>query len=553
VEQVTPPPPPPVVVETPHYTYSFGTYSNNPLSIYDKDNQATLTLTNSTQLRSNYLIKYDHTGVPVWATKMRAVNAYSDYYNTIHVSNTSVFVAFTVRYYTLQTYNTNRLVEFYDPQDQTTPSKILTIPHFTDNIGYFVTIIAKYNTDGEIQWANYINQISMDGNTNPTFLNTLGMYRFELTGDSSDNVYFGFQFNQVIMINKDPGVMNDFASISVFDSTSTSYDCIVIKYSSSGIYQWFLNAGPNSILTNNEVVGVTDIVCDASDNLYIVFVSALPVPLDFFPSYDTSQPAFTLPYDSVSGWFNALVKVNSSGIIQWGTVIYTGGSSGKGSLTVDSSGNPYIGVMYGYGETLKVFNQNSFTTPAIESPFAPTSGNDMALIKYSSTGNAVWATYLTSQNRVVQPVLKISSDNKITILGRTSSNTIAIYDPSSSVTPVYTMNINLGGTNIVMVEFDATGAYQKGVYMGQIQSNTNSSVRPMITGAASDRVYIATEVDAGITANFYDTTNTAIVSFTNQQASLVTILVKYDKDFVPQWVAYNDQSYSYVQIASGIH
>jgi hypothetical protein len=115
------------------------------------------------------------------------------------------------------------------------------------------------------------------------------------------------------------------------------------------------------------------------------------------------------------------------------------------------------------------------------------------------------------------------------------------------------MNINLGGTNIVMVEFDATGAYQKGVYMGQIQSNTNSSVRPMITGAASDRVYIATEVDAGITANFYDTTNTAIVSFTNQQASLVTILVKYDKDFVPQWVAYNDQSYSYVQIASGIH
>ena len=48
--------------------------------------------------------------------------------------------------------------------------------------------------------------------------------------------------------------------------------------------------------------------------------------------------------------------------------------------------------MYGWGGYLEVFNQNSFTSPAITSPFSSQGDIDLALIKYTSAGIAQWTT-----------------------------------------------------------------------------------------------------------------------------------------------------------------
>ena len=534
--------------ETVHYTYQFGLYGYDPLNIYDKDNQQVLSLTNTANQRLNYLVKYDNTGTPIWSTKMGGIGVNGgesqEGGTAITVRGSSIFIAFIVKYST----NTSLPIKFYNASDQTTPALNTTIS-FVSNTGKYVLFLAKYDSNGQFQWMNYCIQNTANGSTAPSAINNLTMKRLTINTDSANNVYIGLQFNDSLFINTDPALVNTFESIGVYTGTP-SYDGILIKYSSAGIYQWYLDMGANSITDSAYIVGIVGIVCDSSNNVYIGIVSALNVPLNFFPSYGVESSVLTLPKDPNDVYYNALVKVNSSGVVQWGTVIRGGGAAGKYTLALDSSGNVYGALMYGNGSSLEVFNPNSFTTPAITSPL-PSSSYDIAIVKFTSSGTAAWATYMTGTDYEAQPVITINSDDNITAIASTDGSSIDIYDEVSSEGPSSTLTMVSGGVKLFFVQFNTSGIHQRSAYIGKLYESYITA-RPDIQTSVTDSFYIASIIGDLQTVDLYDSTNTSIINFTNPISYSIQFIVKYSKDFIPQWIAYNDSNIGEYKGASQI-
>ena len=154
--------------------------------------------------------------------------------------------------------------------------------------------VAKYNTNGVIQWQRRLGGASSD-------------YTYSIAVDSNSNVYIAGRTDS-------QGAGNS--------------DALIAKYNDSGVIQWQRSLGGTSVDLAN------GIAVDGSGNAYIVGTTA-------------SQGA---------GGNDILVaKYNTSGVIQWQRSL--GGTSGElgNAIAVDSSGNVYIA---GYGSTQTAGNND---------------------------------------------------------------------------------------------------------------------------------------------------------------------------------------------------
>jgi hypothetical protein len=506
------------------------------MNIYDKDSQQVLSLSNLTSKSANYLVKYDNTGTPLWAAKMGGLGTNLGDVQTggfgVAARGSSIYIAFIVKY----NVNSNQSIQFYHATDQTTPALNTSISPLFANSGKYVLFLAKYNSNGEFQWMNYCIQTTANGSLDPTAINNLMMKRLTIYADSLNNVYIGFYFNEALQINTNPTLTNTFVGIATYEGSPSS-DGILIKYSSAGVYQWYLDMGANSVPDGQYYSVPTGIVCDSLNNVYIGIINYANYPLDFFPSSSSSGSVLTLPNNPNASYYNALVKINSAGEVQWGTVIYGGNASGKYPLIVDSSDNVYGSVMFGL-VSLEIYNQNSFTTPAITSPES-TDSYDIALVKFSPSGTAIWATYMMGSGVDSQPVVTINSEDKITVAGKTDSDSIDIYDElGGGEGPIQTLTLVSGGTKVFFSQFNTLGIFQKAAHFGKVSEGW-LQVRHDIQTSSGDNIYITFPLVIGQTMDAYDSTNTAVLNFTNPVEQDIMILLKYNNDFVPQWIAYN--------------
>jgi hypothetical protein len=44
------------------------------------------------------------------------------------------------------------------------------------------------------------------------------------------------------------------------------------------------------------------------------------------------------------------------------------------------------------------------------------------------------------------------------------------------------------------------------------------------------------------TVDLYDSTNTSIINFYNSSEYSIQFIIKYSKEFIPQWIVYNDSN-----------
>jgi len=320
----------------------------------------------------------------------------------------------------------------------------LTGSSYSFGAGIDDMVLVKYDNSGVYQW-------------NRTWGGTDEDESYGVAIDSSDNIYL-------------TGATNSYG-------TEGSLDIFLVKYDSSGVYQWNRTWGGN----NTDVsYGIS---VDSSDNIYLV---------GYIWSLGTGS------YDMV------LVKYDSSGVYQWNRT-WDGSNADYGyGVALDSSNNIYI---TGY---IWSFMTGSF---------------DMVMVKYDSSGVYQWNRTWGGNDYDEGSGIVIDSLDDIYITGATESFSVggydivlvkysssgrlqwnhtwggADYEESFGVAIDSSDNIYLTGVtsegegdrDIVLVKYDSAGVAQWNHTWGGIYDDKSSG----ITIDSLDNIYIS-----GATKNF---------------------------------------------------
>ena len=252
-------------------------------------------------------------------------------------------------------------------------------------------LIAKYDTDGNIQWQR-----------------TLGGSNYEdgrsIAVDSSSNVY-------VVGVTQSTG--------------SGSNDFIIAKYNSSGSIQWKRALGGSS---SDFAYGIS---VDGSGNAYVT-------------GYTTSVG---------SGSRDVIIaKYNTSGSIQWRRVLGGTDSDTGYGISADSSGNVYVtgstsstgssspdifivkyntlgsiqwqnylsGAISDVGRGIKVDDSGNVYVVGYSYPGSAVS-NEWLIAKYDSDGNLDWQRYLGGTSSDIPESITVDSSGNVYVAGYTAS------------------------------------------------------------------------------------------------------------------------------------
>ncbi len=265
--------------------------------------------------------------------------------------------------------------------------------------------LSKYNSSGSYQWTQQLGTASSE----------IG---YGVTVDSSNNIYVtGYTVGDIDN-----------------NTSSGSKDHFLVKYNSSGSYQWTQQLG-----TSLEDYGL-GVELDSSDNIYV-----------------TGYTSGGLDNNSNSGsrdYF--LAKYNSSGAYQWTQQNGTSfGDYGRG-VTIDSSDNVYV-----TGQTAGGLDNNT------------NSGSiDLFLVKYDSSGNRKWSQQLgTSSSEIGYGVIADSSNN-IYVSGYTLGGLDG--------------NTNSGSADFFLVKYNSSGSKQWTRQLGSSSYDSGFG----ITADSSDNIYV---------------------------------------------------------------
>ncbi len=174
---------------------------------------------------------------------------------------------------------------------------------------------------------------------------------------------------------------------------------------------------------------------DASGNIYAA-------------GYQTGNGTFTYGSHNAAGNhtnFNAvLVKYDANGTVLWARSTSAGtGNSQFTSIAVDSTGNVFA-AGYQQGTSTFTYSGQSITSPA--------SSTGPVLVKYDSSGNALWARTISAgaTGSIFWGVSADTSGN-VLVAGQQYGNGIYTYS-GQSATGTYTNN------NAVVIKYDSSGA-----------------------------------------------------------------------------------------------
>lgn len=404
------------------------------------------------------------TGSTAWATYLRNLGT------TPTTDNIGYSIAFDSEnnVYVLGSYRTDAVltsvvnvqnVNVLPPPYQT--ASPITLP--TTGISNSTNVyLIKYNPNGEALWATAVTGTSVDTG-------------FSIAIDSNDNIYItGYYFTNnsinLLSANGNIGPLFQNNSNIILPGPSNSRDVFLIKYNTSGIVQW---ATYLSSITPTSVDEGNSIIIDNDDNVYLAGkynsgaqINVKNVVLDIngntVSPFQTNSP-ITLPSTSGIDW-SFLIKYSPLGQAQWAT--YLGGTAqgSAKSLAIDSFNNVYITGSYRNllltpptptlfvknvvldinGNTVVPYQQDSpITLPntTIQTPF-------MYLIKYSPTGQAQWATYLSSTGAnsvgTYGNSLVIDSNFNLYVAGKYYTNAqINVQNANGNIGPTFQQNSNI--------------------------------------------------------------------------------------------------------------
>jgi hypothetical protein len=470
-----------------------------------------------------YLIKYNSAGQGVWAVSLVTGKSDSTTFSVAVDSFDNVYV--TGKYFmTVTTQLQNAVLNppvggpSFTLSSVTMPPSFQPPPPAASTFGIFVT---KYTKDGIAVWTTAFN-----GPTDADSGNGISV-------DSNNNVYITGNYSSTINVQLYNGLSTaPYQSLSpiTLQSTGGINSMFLIKMNENGIIQWattaydMLNAGNNGI------------ICDNCDNIIITgfYATNGSTPLTLGNATTTGQTPSSITLAASPG-NSYIAKYNTNGQALWAT--YMGDASvtaGRGfSVAVDYNNNIYLTGLYSAPSQIDIYKASG-NTQGIANITLPAADLAMYLVKYTTNGQSVWATYLGNKDESGRGVA-IDGLNNVYVAGQylgpqtlqnvngssQSSSGIVLPLPTPSDTPIAAF----------VVKYTTDGQAVWGAYL---DSTTFADIANTVhIDPLTNRVYIGGQ-DKGLTSSPQIALNNASsLSYSPSGISLAAgaqqgFLVKYD-------------------------
>jgi hypothetical protein len=342
--------------------------------------------------------------------------------------------------------------------------------------GYRDCFLAKFGSDGTLEWATYYGGESIDDGVSISLYGSSYIYMSGSTASSSgisygsvyQNSLDGNSFNAFLAKWKSDGTLDwstyyspDAAETSTtgrdvytdpsgniymvgdyynYNSSSSSYElnAFIVKFNSSASLLWYASIGGSE----DEIC--TSVCSDANSNVYMA-------------GYTKSESSIASSgyQNTLSGGYDAfLVKFNQNGTLKWST--YYGGSDDENTNDIKADANNYI---YLVGST-------SSSSEIASGGFQNSQGSatDGYIVKFSSTGKLKWASYYGGDEDDVINAISIDSKNNLYVAGTTSS--------SSGMNTSKGYQSMIGGyKDGFIAKINSSGSFQWGSYYGGLNSD----------------------------------------------------------------------------------
>lgn len=213
---------------------------------------------------------------------------------------------------------------------------------------------------------------------------------------------------------------------------------------------------------------------------------------------------------------------------QWGTRI-SGGSSndiGRG-IAIDTSGIYVVG--YYSSNPLTVYNADG--NPSSLTPMASSGSNDVFIVKYDSSGTALWSARIAGTTFDMNRGDIAVDSTGIYVTGYYDSNPLTVYNAdgnASSLTPL----ANSGTNDAYVVKYDLSGTALWSARIAGIGSESGNGIAVdssglYITGTYAASSFIVYNADG----------NASSLTPMNNLGSIDTFIIKYDTSGTALWSA----------------
>jgi len=230
-------------------------------------------------------------------------------------------------------------------------------------------------------------------------------------------------------------------------SDAGGFDAFILKFDSSGVRLWATYYGGSS------VDHASSVATDPQGNVYVVGHTRSTN----FPVYNPGGGAY---YQGNKTGFDAFIlKFNSSGVRLWAT--YYGGNfhDVANSVVTDAQGNVYV-VGSTYSTDFPVYNPGG----GAYYQGSNAGGYDAFILKFSSGGVRLWATYYGGSNGY-DWALSVVTDpqGNVYVVGHTRSTNFPVYDPGDGA---YYQGSFAGYDDAFILKFNFRGSRQWATYYG---------------------------------------------------------------------------------------
>lgn len=310
---------------------------------------------------------------------------------------------------------------------------------------------------------------------------------FSLTTDSANNIFAaGVQTTGV----------HDYSGQTATGTASNNV--ALVKYDANGNALWAQSVSAGA--AQNYFYGVST---DTNGNVYAA-------------GYQTNTGTYTYSGQSingVNGSSNAtLIKYNASGTGIWARTPTAGAVSEFFGVATDAAGNVYA---VGYQSNTGLFDYGGATATGAYA------GSNAVLVKFDSTGNALWArTQTTCPNNSVFNSVAVAATGEVYAVGYQDGNGSCTYGATSVAGPY------AAGANPIVVKFDSAG---NGLWARSSSATTNGGPFSSVSVDSLGNVYAAGKVNTAISYTFGSQTITGTAGGTNP------ILVKYNAAGTALW------------------
>jgi hypothetical protein len=388
-----------------------GDYSSSPVTIYDTDGTSEFTTLTNAGSYDTFIVKYNSSGTPQWARQIGGTDQDLNFKVTTDSSgNIIVGGAFS-----------SNPISIYDSS-----ASFTTLTRTGNNADAY---IVKYNSSGTPQWAR---RIAGTGNDQVNSIAT----------DSSGNIF------AVLETSSFPAAVYGSNTSFNLPNTIGGSDVFVLKYDSSGTFQWSRQIGGSG---NDNVYSI---VVDSNGNI-IVGGTFTSNPVTIFDS----SASFTRLTNagSTDGY---IVKYDSSGTPQWARQIGGSGNDTLRSLSVDSNGNVVVVGFYASNPMSIYGSVTSFTTLSNQGNF------DGLIVKYDSSGTPLWTRKIAGIGYDDVRGVGVDSTGNIIVAGVFNSSTMTIYDTDGTSTFTTLTNPNTSNNDGFIVKYSSSGTPQSAKRFG---------------------------------------------------------------------------------------